>query len=119
MSDNFKKQKHKTQTGGLQEKKVKPVLTKEELKVEQKAEHAKRRAKAKERKKDKPNIFVRIWKGIREIIGELRKVRWPSFQRTITQTGVVLGVVVVFSLIVFGIDRGLGELFRLLTRGLG
>ena len=106
--------KHKTQTGGLQEKKIKVAPTKEEIKQEQKQDKAKRREKSKAARKDKPSI----WQRIRDVFGELKKVRWPSFAHTLKQTGVVLSVVLIFALIVFGIDRGLGELFKILTKGL-
>lgn len=110
MSEN----KFKYQTGGLQEKKVKVEPTKEEIKQDRKAEKEKRRAKALERKKDKIGFFQRI----KDIFGELKKVRWPSFGHAVKQTGVVLGVVVIFAIVVFGIDQGLGQLFKLLTKGL-
>ena len=104
--------KYKTQTGGLQEKKVKVEPTKEEIKQEQKEEKAKRKEKRKERKKDKPSIVQRI----RDMFAELKKVRWPTFSKTVAQTGVVLGVVLVFAVVLFGINYGLAELFNLLTR---
>jgi len=108
------KQKFKTQTGGLQEKKVHVDPTPEELRASAKEEKAKRREKAKERKKDKPGMVQRM----RDVGGELKKVRWPSFGHTLKQTGVVLGVVLCFALVVFAIDQGLGQLFKLLTKGL-
>ena len=110
--------KHRHETGGLQEKKVKVELTKEEVKVQQKEEKAKRREKAKDNKKERVNIFKRIWRGIRGIIGELKKVNWPTLGKTFKQTGVVLTVVLIFALVVFGIDQGLGQLYKLLTKGL-
>ena len=106
--------KNKTQTGGLQEKKIKIAPTKEEIKQEQKAEKEKRREKIKEKKKERVGIIKRL----RDVFGELRKVRWPTFGEAAKQTGVVLGVVLVFSLVVFGIDQGLAQLFKLLTGGL-
>jgi len=106
--------KHKTQTGGLQEKKVRIEPTKEEIKEEQKAEKIKRKEKAKANKKERTSMFKRL----RDVGGELKKVRWPSFGQTLKQTGVVLGLVLVFALVVFGIDQGLSQLYKLLTKGL-
>ena len=106
--------KFKTQTGGLQEKKVHVEATPEEIKQERKEMKEKRREKARERKKDKPSI----WSRLKDVFAELKKVNWPTFGKAVKQTGVVLSVVMVFALIVFGIDRGLGELFKLLTGGL-
>ena len=106
--------KHKNQTGGLQAKKIKVDPTKEEIKQEQKAEKAKRVEKAKAAKKERVGVVQRL----RNVGGELRKVNWPTFGKTVKQTGVVLGVVLAFALVVFGIDQGLSQLFRLLTKGL-
>jgi preprotein translocase SecE subunit len=106
--------KFKAQTGGLQEKKVHVDPTPEELKAAHKEEKAKRKEKAKERRKDKVGMVQRM----RDVGGELKKVRWPSFATTLKQTGVVLGVVLAFALVVFAIDQGLGQLFKLLTKGL-
>ena len=111
MSEN---KKHKHVTGGLQEKKVRVEPTKEEIKLDRKADKAKRKERAKERKKDR----VSLWQRLKNVGGELRKVTWPTFAKTVAKTGVVLSVVAMFSLIVFGIDQGLGQLFRLLTRGM-
>lgn len=111
MANNKKKQ---PETGGLQEKKVKVLPTKEEIKQEQKEEKQKRKEKAKERKKDKPSL----WQRIREMFGELRKVNWPTAAETFKQTGVVLGIVLIFAVVVFGVDQGLLQLFKLLTKGL-
>jgi len=106
--------KVKPQTGGLQEKKIKVEPTVEEIKQVRKEQREKRREKIKERKKDKPSLWARL----RDVFAELKKVNWPAFGHAVKQTGVVLGVVLTFSLVVFGIDRGLGELFKLLTGGL-
>ena len=108
--------KQRPQTGGLQEKKVYVEPTKEELKEDAAAERARRKQKAWERREAKGgNIFKRMWNGIRGVMGELKKVNWPTLGKTLKQTGVVLGVVLAFSLVVFGIDRGLAELFKLLV----
>ena len=108
------KNKKRPQTGGLQEKKVKVELTKEEIKEEQKAEKEKRKTKAKTNKKERDSMF----KKLRDVGLELKKVRWPTLGKTVRQTGVVLGVVLCFALVVFGIDQGLSQLYKLLTRGL-
>lgn len=106
--------KHKTQTGGLQEKKVKVELTKEEIKEQQKEIKEKRREKAKANKKERRGLITRL----KDMGSELRRVEWPSFGKTMKQTGVVLGVVLVFAVVIFGIDRGLSFLYDLLQRGI-
>lgn len=65
----------------------------------------------------KPNIFKRMWKGIKEIISELKKVSWPTFAKVMAETGIVLVVVLFFLLVILGIDSLLAMLFKLLVRG--
>lgn len=48
---------------------------------------------------------------VKETIGELKKVSWPSFGKTMKQTGMVISVVLVFMLVVLGIDSLLSWLF--------
>ena len=102
------------ETGGLQQKKVKVEPTKEEIK----AEKENKREQALKKKKDKKERRGPI-KVLRETGSELKKVRWPSFGKTVKQTGVVLAVVVIFSAVVFLFDLGFEQLYKLLTKGLG
>ena len=74
----------------------------------------------KEDKKLKNNKNVKKDKGkfrrkTRETVSELKKVTWPTFTEVCKRTGVVLVVVLVFAVIIFGMDYGLGALMRLLT----
>jgi len=78
-----------------------------------KAEVAKVKEKQKEKRAEKKKKGG-IIKGIKDMGSELKKVRWPELGRVVKQTGVVLSVVVIFSLVVFGIDFGLGRLYDLL-----
>ena len=75
-----------------------------------------RKLKKKEANKDKKFSLRRT---VKETGAELKQVRWPSFSHAVKQTTVVLGVVVVFSIVLFAIDFGLSNLHGLLTRGLG
>lgn len=52
----------------------------------------------------------------RESMSELKKVTWPSFGEVCKRTGVVLVVVLVFAIVIFGIDYGLGALTSLLKK---
>jgi preprotein translocase SecE subunit len=47
-------------------------------------------------------------------MSELKKVIWPSFGEVVKKTGVVLVVVLVFAVVIFGIDYCLGLLVNLL-----
>ena len=74
--------------------------------------------KQNKKKEKKQNFLVRFFKflgkKIKELFSELKKVSWPSFGKVVKQTGVVIAVVIIFAVIVFGIDRLLAFLFGLL-----
>ncbi len=70
--------------------------------------------KNKKVKKDTPKLI----KKVKETTSELKKVTWPSAVTVFKKTGIVLTVVVVFGLVLFGIDRLLAWLFELLTKGI-
>ncbi len=66
-------------------------------------------------KNKKPNVFVRMWRKIKETFSELKRVSWPSFGKALKTTGVVLVIVLVFTIVVTGINYGLSELLDLMT----
>lgn len=83
----------------------------------------KEKEKEKDKKKGKKEFFlVRFgkWIGrkIRDLIAELKKVTWPSFPKVMKQTGIVIGVVLFFLVIIFAIDLGLSQLYSLLVTAL-
>ncbi len=106
------------------EKKLpKEEIKSEEISLENKAEETKIEKQSitevkttkkdqKTKKEKKPNRLVRKFK---ETGSELKKVAWPSFSKVVKQTGVVLAVVLIFTIVIFGIDWVLSELFKLLT----
>ena len=67
------------------------------------------------KKKDKKEKG-KLKRKAKETISELKKVTWPSFGEVCKRTGVVLVVVLVFAVVLFGIDYGLGALMRLITK---
>lgn len=73
---------------------------------------------AKETEK-KPNVFVRMGRKIKEVFSELKRVTWPSFGKVVKATGVVLVVVLIFTVIITGINFGLQKLLELLTNAGG
>jgi len=93
---------------------------KEKLSPEEQAklDKQKRKEKAKKDKQERKKNKKGLKRTLGETMSELKKVRWPTIPHAVKQTGVVLGVVVIFSIVLFGIDQGLGALYRLLTRGL-
>lgn len=64
----------------------------------------------------KPNWFVRAGKKIKDVFSELKRVTWPTFPKVVKSTCVVLVVVLVFLVVVTGINYGLNELLSLLAK---
>ena len=58
--------------------------------------------------KVKRNFFVRlpgsIAKWFREMRSELKKVSWPTLQQVINNTGIVLTMIIIVSVIIAGFD---------------
>lgn len=52
---------------------------------------------------------------VKETMSELKKVSWPSFGKTMKQTGMVISVVILFMLVTLGIDSLLTWLLKLIT----
>lgn len=72
-----------------------------------------------ENKNKKPNTFVRFFNNVgkkfKEVFSELKKVTWPEFAKVVKQTGIVLGVVLAFLVVVTAFDYGLQALLTLIT----
>ena len=66
-------------------------------------------------KKQKVKKPSKVGKKVKETVSELKKVNWPTFGQVCKKTGVVLAVVLIFAVVLFGIDRLLSWLFGLLT----
>ena len=77
------------------------------------------KVKAKKPKSDKPNFFVRAWKAIvrffKDLRGETKKIVWPDGKTVLKSTGVVLAVVVVFTVVIWLIDLGLSKSIDLVS----
>ncbi len=71
--------------------------------------------KPKKQKDKKPNIFVRMGRKLKETFSELKRVTWPSFGKAVKATGVVIVIVLVFMVIVTGVNYGFAELLKLIT----
>ncbi len=71
--------------------------------------------KRKANKNKKPNIFVRMGRKLKETFSELKRVSWPSFGTAVKSTGIVLVIVLIFTVIVTGVNVGFSELLELLT----
>lgn len=64
-------------------------------------------------KSKKPNIFKRFVAFIKGVYSELRKVTWLNKKELAQHTGVVAGVVAIFTFLVWIVDSGLGALAAL------
>jgi preprotein translocase subunit SecE len=52
-------------------------------------------------------LFSRMFRFLREVVAELRKVIWPSRKQMITYTSVVLVFLAVMTALIYGMDIGL------------
>lgn len=85
--------------------------------VEVKETKAEKKAKAEKRaKKQLKNSATQPKKSrAKETIGELKKVTWPTFSKTMKQTGMVLSLVLIFGVVVLGIDLLISFIINLLS----
>lgn len=106
------------------------VATGEEVVIENnveentnKAVEAKQTKQEKQKDKDKKKKKANNQNGekktfgqkIRALFSELKKVTWPTFGQAVKQTGVVLLIVIIFSLVLLGINLLFDWLFGLIV----
>ena len=84
--------------------------------VEKKSKNKEAEKKQVKQKKDK-KVEKKPSK-VKETVSELKKVTWPTFGKVVRNTLLVLGIVLAFTIVLFGIDFGLGKLYELLTKSL-
>lgn len=76
---------------------------------------ANKKAKVQQDKNKKPNVFVRMGRKLKETFSELKRVSWPTFGKALKATGVVLAIVLVFTIVVTGVNYGFSELLKFIT----
>ena len=73
-----------------------------------------------ENKNKKPSkvcaFFKVIGRKFKETFSELKKVTWPDFAKVVKQTGVVIGVVLAFLVVLTAFDYGIQALIRLINQ---
>ena len=75
---------------------------------EAKGEHKKGRpTPTRERRESRPGFFSRIFRFLKEVVAELRKVIWPTRKQMITYTAVVLVFVAFMVALIAGLDLAL------------
>lgn len=92
---------------------TKPVES--EVKAEETKPEKQKKEKVKKVKKEKKESKIK--KRLKETASELKKVSWPTFKETVKKTGVVLGVVIFFSVILFAFDYILSTSLTALAGG--
>ncbi|HEX2134014.1 MAG TPA: preprotein translocase subunit SecE [Actinophytocola sp.] len=60
-------------------------------------------------RKERPGLFSRIARFLREVVAELRKVIWPTRKQMITYTAVVLVFVAFMVALIAGLDLALAQ----------
>lgn len=63
------------------------------------------KAKDVKKKKEKTKKPSKVGKALKDTKNELKKISWPKFKDVVKQTGIVLVVVIVFTIVLFGVDR--------------
>ncbi|MDR0850105.1 MAG: preprotein translocase subunit SecE [Christensenellaceae bacterium] len=102
------------------------VLTKSELRAQNKeaklaakaaaeAEREKQLKKQSKPKRERKSLVKRL----KETGSEVRKVTWPKFSTVVKSTGVVIAVVLFFTVVLFGFDSLLGWLYNLFIGAIG
>ena len=87
-----------------------------ETKVEKKDNKKNDKKNVKNTKKKDVKEKGKFKRKAKETFSELKKVTWPTFGEVCKKTGVVLVVVLIFAVVIFGMDAGLGALVSLLKK---
>lgn len=89
-----------------------------DVKSDKTAEKSKAEEKKKQKDKNKKGKKKENKKGLvkktKETASELKKVTWPTFGDVVKKTGIVIAFVVIFGLLIFGVDALLAFLSGLL-----
>lgn len=95
------------------------VLTEAQIKNQKRQEklQQKKQGKAKVNKKDKKGEPKQKIGKSREVVGELKKVTWPSFGKVVKNTLLVIGIVLLATVALFLVDRLFSWIYQLLVSG--
>ena len=66
------------------------------------------------KKEKKPNLFSRLGRFFKDVVGELKKVTWPTPKELINYTLTVFAFIVLFAVIIGVLDLAFGEGFKAL-----
>jgi len=95
------------------------ALTEAQVKNQKRQEklQQKKQAKAKENKKDKKGEPKQKTSKGKEVVGELKKVTWPTFGKVVKNTLLVIGIVLLATVALFVVDRLFSWIYQLLVSG--
>ncbi|TCO65304.1 preprotein translocase subunit SecE [Actinocrispum wychmicini] len=62
-----------------------------------------------EKTEKRPGLFTRLFRFLREVVAELRKVIWPTRKQMVGYTLVVLVFLAVMTAVIAGLDVGIGK----------
>ena len=62
-------------------------------------------------------FFKWLWRSVVSVFSELKKVHWPTAKQVFKATGIVLGIVVLFGIVLLGVWILFGLLHYLLVNG--
>ena len=94
------------------EEALQPEVKEESVKEQKADKKGKKEAKSKKQNKKEPKVKSNK---VKESVAELKKVSWPTFPKVVKNTMLVLGIVLLFTIVLFGIDYGLSWIYKLLT----
>ena len=66
------------------------------------------------KKEKKPNLFARIGRYFKDVVGELKKLTWPTGKDLAKYTATVLAFIVLFAVVIGVLDFLFGQGFTLL-----
>lgn len=115
MANNQEQTTEKALSEKEQKRALKQAEKEQKLAEKNAAKEKAKKQKEKAKKEKGPNKLVKKFK---EMNSELKKVTWPSFKTVVKSTGVIIAVVLVFTVALFGIETVLGLLFNLFTKNL-
>ena len=93
----------------------------EKLARKEQAKKAAEKNKDKKDREQKPFFLVRffkwLWRSLVSVFSELKKVHWPTPKQVFKATGIVLGIVVLFGIVLLAVWILFGLLHYLLVNG--
>ena len=106
----------KNSNNAIEENEVNETSVSEEVVETKKNQKEQKPEKVKASKKKKAGKESAPKKSrLKETFGELKKVTWPSFGKAMKQTGMVLAIVLIFGVVVLGLDLLISFIINLLS----